>query len=897
MLLLQPLLSHNYAGWANYDAFTAYYAYDADRGLFLEYNGSVTETPYTTLDSTKMYQGNPGLMMTYRTDGATYHTHGWGSWVEDATPGGPYARRYSGVYARDRFEIAATFAPTGAGDYDGLTIVSMTVTGVEGGAYADTVQMLMRDEDIVLQYFRQDTAALTQVVIDDAANWRGSPKQLVFLVTPVAAAAQVRTRVYLGSADALLTELTLVDERTFGVSASMNSTTNLPTPTTEYVYRWLDSMPSVPENNAFRMWSYTTEIGLGQEVDAGAEIAVRATLAARTSREVPLLVPEFTKNFADYATLDAFNADRGFMFDIGVANDLLDTTRPYTAGLGALRFRLRSSPTYSSSFFSQSFTGDLAGTTSWYVRQNFELANTLSPALTSDGDASGLRMTDITLVGTPGSGNQDRSMIAINDGEIRHVWRRYSPASTTIDVIDTLANWKAGPYQLVHWVEKVTATTWRVRIWAGDASPGYRDLGLLYDETLTSSFTDATVERVGLWTTFDVSGFPASDDWRFWIFDVDQGVPNYLLDPLSVFTETLTQNVPLLGTISGERITQAALTVAAAFGDGVTNQLSARASVSDGMAVTATHGVGARYAPQIQDEVAVRAQQRLALRLAIAEAVTASEALVSVRGVRVLEALSVLTSLGVAGKFSVTALQGIELHDALLRFLGAFTTDAIEVLDAAATRARLSGAAVDSVVLSEAPTYTMLLHIAVRDDSQVTDTFTLQQVVQALVTEQVRVLGSTLIPGTQFLTWAVNARTGATTEYRDYTFNSFARRDTRYLAAADDGLYVLDGDTDNGSAIIAELASGFLQFAGTRFASFKAVYLGMHATGNVFFRLTTGDGKTYTYRVVAQSMENTKVRVGKGLRARYFAFALETTGQDFDVDTIEFLPLGAQRRV
>jgi hypothetical protein len=44
-------------------------------------------------------------------------------------------------------------------------------------------------------------------------------------------------------------------------------------------------------------------------------------------------------------------------------------------------------------------------------------------------------------------------------------------------------------------------------------------------------------------------------------------------------------------------------------------------------------------------------------------------------------------------------------------------------------------------------------------------------------------------------------------------------------------------------------------------------------------------------------MITTRVQVGKGLRARYYAFELETVdGQDFDLESIEFVPLVVQRR-
>ena len=68
-------------------------------------------------------------------------------------------------------------------------------------------------------------------------------------------------------------------------------------------------------------------------------------------------------------------------------------------------------------------------------------------------------------------------------------------------------------------------------------------------------------------------------------------------------------------------------------------------------------------------------------------------------------------------------------------------------------------------------------------------------------------------------------------------------------------------------------------------------------TGDIILKLDTGDGKTYTYQTVIQDMQSTKVRFGKGLRARYFSFELISTGPDFDLDTVEFLPLVAQRRV
>jgi hypothetical protein len=143
----------------------------------------------------------------------------------------------------------------------------------------------------------------------------------------------------------------------------------------------------------------------------------------------------------------------------------------------------------------------------------------------------------------------------------------------------------------------------------------------------------------------------------------------------------------------------------------------------------------------------------------------------------------------------------------------------------------------------------------------------------------------------------MNTRTASVTEYGNYDFNSFARIDNTYLGASSSGLYELLGDDDAGTDIIAQIKSGFAQWGGARFSGFKAAYLGVRGEGDFVLRLTTGEGQTYNYSVSTRDMRSTKVHMGKGLRARYFAFELISTGQDFDLESIEFVPLVAERRV
>jgi len=158
-------------------------------------------------------------------------------------------------------------------------------------------------------------------------------------------------------------------------------------------------------------------------------------------------------------------------------------------------------------------------------------------------------------------------------------------------------------------------------------------------------------------------------------------------------------------------------------------------------------------------------------------------------------------------------------------------------------------------------------------------------------------------PNGEFTTWAINTRTNSVMEYQNYAFNSFAQMGHRFLGAADDGLYVLDGQVDDGEAIRTRMRSGIMQLAGTKFTMFKGAYLGIRTNDDgrdFILKLIYGDGpnvKETCYKIVVQNLKTAKVNLGKGIRARYISWELETLGADFDFDGIEFVPISSQRRV
>lgn len=192
-----------------------------------------------------------------------------------------------------------------------------------------------------------------------------------------------------------------------------------------------------------------------------------------------------------------------------------------------------------------------------------------------------------------------------------------------------------------------------------------------------------------------------------------------------------------------------------------------------------------------------------------------------------------------------------------------------------------------------------ILRFAVDEHVTAVERMSVKAALHYAIRETIAVDIRTTQPDGTVTTWAINTRTGAVTEYTGYAFESFVELpDGTYLGAGRDGkLYAMYGNTDDGKAIMADIIGGMLDMGGSRFTGLKAVYLGARAGGRFYLRLTTHNDVVRTYEVTAKPMQTARIDIGKGLRSRYVQWELISTGQDFDLASIEFVPLVMTRRV
>jgi hypothetical protein len=326
--------------------------------------------------------------------------------------------------------------------------------------------------------------------------------------------------------------------------------------------------------------------------------------------------------------------------------------------------------------------------------------------------------------------------------------------------------------------------------------------------------------------------------------------------------------------------------------------LSIRAVLVDYATMAASMGVAVKFSSVLSEAATISGKLATGTPITVAEGATLAWAL------NVVQAITLAERVGVSEVLSYPIISGLSIaekinaYSALAAFFNMSVSEHVTVSETMSALSRYFHTISEAGSLSGTLTPMLILKIEALDDGIFDDAFDLSMIYRNEVLEQIRV--SALMASADGVTaWVVNTRTGAVTEYINFDFNSFASLGFHYLGASSDGLFVLDGVDDDGQPTTAHLRSGYAQFGGSHYAGIKAAYIGMRAEAGseVFLKIDTTTDGVRVYKAIVQNEQTTKVRLGKGLRARYYAWELVTEGQDWDLDDITFLPLIAQRRV
>jgi hypothetical protein len=286
----------------------------------------------------------------------------------------------------------------------------------------------------------------------------------------------------------------------------------------------------------------------------------------------------------------------------------------------------------------------------------------------------------------------------------------------------------------------------------------------------------------------------------------------------------------------------------------------------------------------------------------------------------------------------VTLHENLTIHDASSVVMGVFLAQVMRLHDgttpnvayglALADRMRLTSALhnfanillTEHLTVSALPTYSYHASALLSESLHMTPALSRQMVFQITSDEELELTDLDILhmiykgdalqdgllitalyvaPDGNYTTWAINTRTNAVTEYENWVFNSFATFGRKYVGANSAGIFELNGERDETANIVSTIENGLMQMGGTRFAGLQGAYIAARGEGKWLMRLRAGDGREYTYQFQLQpNLMTTRIQVGKGLRSRFFSVMLQNLdGQDFDFESLEFVPILSTRRV
>ena len=145
--------------------------------------------------------------------------------------------------------------------------------------------------------------------------------------------------------------------------------------------------------------------------------------------------------------------------------------------------------------------------------------------------------------------------------------------------------------------------------------------------------------------------------------------------------------------------------------------------------------------------------------------------------------------------------------------------------------------------------------------------------------------------------WTMNPENYAVSTYNlGFTESSIFGND--YLLADDSGLYLLGGDTDNGSAIVSTITTASLDFGAETLKQVPSVLLGTNGT-DVVLKVSIDGKNTVFYELSGQTstLDTKHIKIGKGLIGNNWQFSLITKdNSDLDLDSFEFYPIVLKRK-
>lgn len=231
-------------------------------------------------------------------------------------------------------------------------------------------------------------------------------------------------------------------------------------------------------------------------------------------------------------------------------------------------------------------------------------------------------------------------------------------------------------------------------------------------------------------------------------------------------------------------------------------------------------------------------------------------------------------------------------------------TDAVALADLMTESMRAYHALFSGIVLADSVTANARFLIPLSEGVTLSDDVSSSAILLQAIEDGVGFAAALDIEDGHYYAWVLDAESRASWHYDNFGFNSFAAFNDQYLGAMYDGVYVLDGDDDQGAPINATLRTGILTFGTSAIKRPSVMYICAKRSGDLVAKviITNEDGGTEAHWYALEggasvAMREDRIEPDGGLESVTLQFELvNVDGADFDIDQMRVLAVALNRR-
>jgi hypothetical protein len=231
-------------------------------------------------------------------------------------------------------------------------------------------------------------------------------------------------------------------------------------------------------------------------------------------------------------------------------------------------------------------------------------------------------------------------------------------------------------------------------------------------------------------------------------------------------------------------------------------------------------------------------------------------------------------------------------------------SDQVAFSEALSERLGAAAALVDGLLLGEEFEHSAGFSAAVSESLHFGESASSTAALIIALTEELQVAGRLRIGGEEFYGYVCNTASRAFSTYANFPFNSLATIGGRAFGVADDGLYLLDGDDDDGDPIRSTVRIALTNLGTGKQKRMPSAYIGYSGGRLVLKAITTsatGEKEEFWYAIEerpAAAPRESRIPLGRGLKSVYWGFELvNVDGESFQLDSLQLFPMILERRL